>query len=77
MKAQFDKTFEDIISTENLLLAWREFANGKKKKQDVQEFSLRLMDNILFLYSELHNQTHKHGHIRCSTSPTRNREISI
>ncbi len=35
--------------------------NGKKKKQDVQEFSLRLMDNILFLHSELRNQTYKHG----------------
>ena len=34
--------------------------NGKKKKQDVQEFSLRLMDNILFLHSELRNQTYRH-----------------
>ncbi len=61
MKTQFDKTFEEIISTENLLLAWREFANGKKKKADVQEFSFRLMDNILFLHSELSNQKYKHG----------------
>lgn len=61
MKVQFDKNFEDIISTENLLLAWREFVNGKKKKSDVQEFSLRLMDNILFLHSELRDQTYKHG----------------
>lgn len=54
-------TYNNIISTENLLLAWREFLKGKKGKKDVQEFQLRLMDNILELHNELRNKTYKHG----------------
>ncbi|PIT94856.1 hypothetical protein COT98_02000, partial [Candidatus Falkowbacteria bacterium CG10_big_fil_rev_8_21_14_0_10_39_9] len=32
--------FEDIISLENLLLAWREFLSGKRRKLDVQAFNI-------------------------------------
>ena len=46
---------------ENLLEAWREFLNGKRKRKDVQEFSLSLMDNIIQLYQELANHTYNHG----------------
>jgi retron-type reverse transcriptase len=46
---------------ENLLLAWNEFVRGKRKKQDVQEFQLRLMDNLLALHTDLRNQTYRHG----------------
>lgn len=53
--------FEEVISVENLLEAWREFLNGKRNKPDVQEFSLRLMDHILALHRELVNHTYKHG----------------
>jgi len=42
---------------ENLLAAWREFLRGKRKKQDVQEFQYKLMDNILALHRDL-----KYGH---------------
>ena len=52
---------EDIISVENLLLAWTEFVKGKRSKMDVQEFSLHLMDNILLLYEDLRNKTYKHS----------------
>ena len=52
--------FEDIISVENLLLAWQEFVKGKRGKRDVQGFSLRLMDNILLLHDDLINKTYKH-----------------
>ncbi|KKU94115.1 MAG: Retron-type reverse transcriptase [Candidatus Jorgensenbacteria bacterium GW2011_GWA1_48_13] len=61
MKIQLSHKFEDIISLENLLEAWREFLRGKRNKRDVQEFSSRLMDNILLLHSELRNKTYKHG----------------
>src|SRR3989344_426924 len=54
-------SFEDIIFVENLLLAWKEFLRGKKKRKDVQEFQLHLMDNILFLYCDLKNKTYTHG----------------
>lgn len=46
---------------ENLLLAWQEFLRGKKSKKDVQEFQLRLMDNILALHRDLINGNYRHG----------------
>lgn len=53
--------FEEIISIENLLAAWREFARGKRHKRDVVEFSYRLMDNLLALHEELKIGTYRHG----------------
>jgi len=61
LKSQLSKKFEDIISLENLLEAWKEFERGKKNRKDVQEFSLRLLDNIFSLHRDLLNHTHKHG----------------
>lgn len=46
---------------ENLLNSWREFLNGKRKRQDVSDFSVHLMDNILLLHQELKNKTYTHG----------------
>lgn len=53
--------FEKIISTENLLLAWKEFQRGKRNKKDVQEFQLHFMDNVLSLHNDLKNKTYTHG----------------
>ncbi|MFH0956105.1 MAG: reverse transcriptase/maturase family protein [Candidatus Falkowbacteria bacterium] len=61
MKTQLVHKFEDVISVENLLEAWKEFIRGKKHKRDVGEFSLRLMDNIMSLHNDLFNHTYKHG----------------
>ena len=61
MKAQFAKNFSEIASVQNLLEAWREFLPGKRGKRDVQEFQLRLMDNILALHRDLINRTYRHG----------------
>ena len=61
MKTQLTHSFEDIICLENLLEAWKEFEKGKKYKKDVQEFSMRLMDNIFSLHSYLINHTYNHG----------------
>ncbi|MDP1688724.1 MAG: reverse transcriptase/maturase family protein [bacterium] len=60
MKIKFTKKFEDIINVENLLEAWKEFVCGKRNKKDVQEFSLKLMDNIFCLHDELLNNTYVH-----------------
>lgn len=60
-RIQLAHIYEHSISVENLLLAWREFVRGKKQKKDVQEFSLRLMDNILKLRQELVTKTYTHG----------------
>ncbi|MFH2232462.1 MAG: reverse transcriptase domain-containing protein [Patescibacteria group bacterium] len=56
--------FEQIISLENLLAAWREFRKGKRKKIDVQEFELHLEDNLFKLHKELFGLKYKHGGYR-------------
>ena len=50
MKIVLHHNYEDLISIENLLLAWQEFVKGKRNKQDVQLFQFSLMDNILQLH---------------------------
>jgi len=54
-------TYDDIISIENLLLAWEEFLRGKRQRKDVQEYELHLMDNIINLHRELTNKTYSHS----------------
>lgn len=44
-----------------MLLAWREFLNGKRKRKDVAEFSLHLTDNVLLLHQELADRIYQHG----------------
>jgi len=46
---------------DNLLESFREFLRGKKKRQDVAEFVVNFMDNILILHTELISKTYKHG----------------
>ena len=41
--------------------AWKEFLRGKRKKKDVQEFQLNLMDNILELHRDLKSFSYNHG----------------
>jgi len=57
----FSHSFEEIIGLDNLINAWKEFIRGKRKRKDVQEFQLNLMDNILSLHYDLVNNTYKHG----------------
>src|SRR3989338_11615922 len=60
-KRKLSHSYNDVISLENLCLAWQEFIVGKKQKKDVQIFSRNLMDNILALREELVNKSYKHG----------------
>lgn len=60
-RIQLGYGYKDIISAENLLLAWKEFCRGKRNKIDVQEFSFRLIDNILQITEELASKTYTHG----------------
>ena len=53
--------FNYIVSVENLLTAWREFLRGKRKRKDVELFSIHLIDNILALHRELSDKTYRHG----------------
>ena len=61
MKIQLRHSFEDIICLDNLLEAWKEFVRGKRNKSDVQEFSLKLMDNMFILHEDLSSGNYKHG----------------
>ncbi len=61
MKIQLVHTYQDIISLENLLLAWQEFVVGKKNRLDVQLFARDLMDNIMALHVDLVNGDYRHG----------------
>jgi len=58
---KFIKKYDEIITTANLLLAWKDFLVGKKKRADVAIFQGRLMDNIFNLRRDLFNRTYQHG----------------
>lgn len=53
--------YEDIISEENLLEAWKEFLAGKRKRVDVQKFQECLLSNILSLQRDLVAGRYKHS----------------
>jgi len=61
MKNKCDLVYNDIVSLENLYSAWSEFLVGKSSKPDVEEYSVRLVDNITILAEELANMTYQHG----------------
>ena len=48
-----------LISSDNLILAWRRARKGKTKKEYVIQFEENLMDNLIKIHYELKNQTYK------------------
>lgn len=60
-KIIFSVSYNDIISVDNLLEAWKEFLRGKRARKDVQEFELNLMANIFALHHDLANKTYRHS----------------
>ncbi len=60
-KIKFTHDYNYIISSENLLGAWREFLKGKKSRKDTQLFSFRLIENIAHLYNDLLSGKYTHG----------------
>ena len=53
--------FDEVISRGNLLLAWKEFCCGKRKKKDVQIFERYLEDNLSRLHWEIGKGFYLHG----------------
>lgn len=53
--------YNDIISLENLLEAWKEFVRGKRSRKDIQLFERDLMRNIISLHNDLKNKTYRHS----------------
>lgn len=58
---QFTHSYQDIISVENLLEAWKEFLRDKRARSDVQYFGRHLMRNVFHLRSELAAGTYRHS----------------
>lgn len=58
---KFIKTYREIITIPNLLLAWEEFLAGKRKRPDVIAFQGRLMNHIFNLYYDLKEKNYTHG----------------
>jgi len=61
MNKILENIFDEITSVDNLLDAWKEFLKGKRNKKDVQQFSIKLIDNILALRHDLLQKSYEHG----------------
>lgn len=57
----FNNIYNDIISLENLLLAWDKFKSGKRKKADVMKFEFRLEKKLISLYQYLKSEEYIHN----------------
>ncbi len=44
-----------------MLISWKGFLNGKRKRRDVAKFSIKFTDNILKLHKDLSGKSYKHG----------------
>jgi retron-type reverse transcriptase len=56
-----DGLYEKIYSWENLHLAWRKAARGKRGGRPAASFEYRLEDNLVRLQRELQVKTYQHG----------------
>ncbi len=61
MSIFFQHSYNDIISLDNILEAWKEFKKGKKSREDVQIFERNFMSNILLLHNDLVTKTYTHS----------------
>lgn len=57
----YNNVFDQIISPENLFLAWDAFKGDKRNKPDVLRFEWNLEEHIFKLHRDLKNKTYKHG----------------
>lgn len=53
--------YSQIISVENLFLAWKVFRSDKHYKKDVAKFEFHLEENIFELHHQLLARTYEHG----------------
>lgn len=57
----YKRLFEQIISSENLFIAWERFKKGKRNKRDVAKFEFQLEQNIFSLHRDLKGMKYRHG----------------
>ncbi|MEK7137418.1 MAG: reverse transcriptase/maturase family protein [Patescibacteria group bacterium] len=53
--------FPSIVAPEHLFAAWEEFRKGKRSRTDVQEFAMRLEENVFSLHRDLACGNYRHG----------------
>jgi len=61
--------YENICSWENLLIAHREAARGKRGRRAAAAFEYNLADNLLALQQELVCRTYRPGEYRMGPAP--------
>lgn len=61
MRIVISHKYHEIISLENLLAAWTEFAKEKKKRADVRRFARALLHNVLLLHRDLSSFRYAHS----------------
>ncbi len=61
MRIVITHKFDEIVSIENLLSSWEEFAKEKKKRADVRFFARALLDNIFSLHHDLTSSRYIHS----------------
>ncbi len=59
MMKSYNNLYKEIISLENLILAWQKARKGKTAKDYVIEFENNLFNNLLYLHYELKNQIYR------------------
>ena len=57
--------FQEIVSFENLFLAWENARKGKRYRDDVMDYSNRLEENLIVTQNELIHHTYEVGRYRC------------
>lgn len=60
-KIKLDNSYQKLCSWENLWLAWRKAAKGKRGRAAAAAFEYRLEDNLLALQSELVEKSYQPG----------------
>ncbi len=53
--------YTDLVTFENLLQAWADFIQDKRSREDVNEFALRISDNLFDILNELESGLYVHG----------------
>lgn len=53
--------YVDLVSPENIFVAFDEFKRGKRKKEDVMYFEKNLEENVFELSEQLMTKTYMHG----------------
>lgn len=61
MKIIISHKYQEIVSLDNLLLAWQEFVKEKKKRADVRIYARALLYNIRSLHQDLTSFTYQHS----------------